>query len=93
MAQTRSSVDTGGQRSNKKMKKLLEFLVKAIVDSPKDVSIQENQEGDELILELKVNPEDIKVVIGKEGKTIKALREIVKIKAIKEKKRIRINVS
>ena len=75
------------------MKKLLEFLVKAIVDSPKDVSIQENQEGDELILELKVNPEDIKVVIGKEGKTIRALRELVKIKAIKEKKRIRINVS
>jgi len=75
------------------MKKLLEFLVKTIVDSPKDVSVKENQEGDEITLELKVNPEDIKVVIGKEGKTIKALRELVKIKAIKEKKRIRINVS
>jgi len=77
------------------MKKLLEFLVKAIVSSPKDVSVQESQdgEGDELVLELKVNPEDIKIVIGKEGKTIRALRELVKIKAIKEKKRIRINVS
>ncbi len=77
------------------MKKLLEFLVKAIVNSPEDVSIQENQdgEGNELVLELKVNPEDIKIVIGKEGKTIRALRELVKIKAIKEKKRIRINVS
>ena len=77
------------------MEKLLEFLVKAIVNSPEDVSIQENQdgEGNELVLELKVNPEDIKIVIGKEGKTIRALRELVKIKAIKEKKRIRINVS
>lgn len=75
------------------MKKLLEFLVKTIVDSPKDVSVQKNQEGDELILELKINPEDIKVVIGKEGKTIKALRELIKIKAFKEKKRVRINVS
>ncbi len=75
------------------MKKLLEFLAKSIVDSPQDVSIEGKEEGDELILDLKVNPDDIKIVIGKEGKTIRALREIIKIKAIKEKKRVRINVS
>jgi predicted RNA-binding protein YlqC (UPF0109 family) len=75
------------------MKKLLEFLVKSIVDSPQDVSVEEKEEGDELILDLKVNPNDVKIVIGKEGKTIRSLREIIKIKAIKEKKRVRINVS
>jgi len=75
------------------MKKLLEFLVKSIVDSPQDVSVEEEDEGDELILDLKVNPNDVKIVIGKEGKTIRSLREIIKIKAIKEKKRVRINVS
>ena len=75
------------------MKKLLEFLVKSIVDSPQDVSVEEKGEVDELILNLKVNPDDIKIVIGKEGKTIRALREIIKIKAIKEKQRVRINVS
>lgn len=75
------------------MKALLEFLTKSIVSSPKDVSIEEKQEGDEINFNLKVHPDDIKVVIGKEGKTIKAIRELIKIRAIKEKIKFRVDVS
>jgi len=74
------------------MKKLLEFLVKSIVDHPKDVKVKEEKNGEELILNLEANPEDIKIIIGKSGKTIRAIREIIKIKAIQEKIRVDINI-
>ena len=67
------------------MKKLLEFIIKSIVDNPKDVKISEtkNQSGI-LLLNLEVNQEDMGKVIGREGNIIKAIRNILRIKAIKE---------
>ena len=67
------------------MKKLLEFITKSIVDNPKDVKISEtkNQSGI-LLLNLEVNQEDMGKVIGREGNIIKAIRNILRIKAIKE---------
>ena len=75
------------------MKDLLEFLTKSIVDYPKDIVIEEKEEADLTDLTLQVNPEDIKIIIGKKGRTIKAIRELLKIRAIKEKKRINFNLN
>ena len=75
------------------MKKLLEFLVKSIVNHPEDLIVKEKEEEGQIDLDLQVNPEDIKIVIGKNGKTIKAIRELLKIKAIKEKKRFNLNLN
>lgn len=74
------------------MKKLLEFLVSSIVQNPKEINITEESEDNSVTLTIHANPEDIKIVIGKGGKTIKALRELVKIKAIREKKRVDIKI-
>jgi len=74
------------------MKKLLEFLLKAIVDHPDDVVVEEKEEG-QLNLNLQANPEDIKIIIGKNGRTIKALRELLKMRAIKEKRKVNLNLN
>ena len=75
------------------MKKLFEFLIKSIVDHPQDITIEEIQEEGQVSLNFNANPEDIKIIIGKNGRTIKAIRELLKIKAIKEKKRINLNLN
>jgi len=75
------------------MKELFEFLVKNIVEHPEDIVIEEVEEEGQVNLNFQANPEDIKVIIGKNGRTIKAIRELLKIKAIKEKKRINLNLN
>ncbi len=74
------------------MKKLLQFLVKSIVPHPKEVSINEQIEENLLNFIIHAHPDDLKIIIGKKGRTIKAIRELVKIKAIPEKKRINIQI-
>ncbi|MFH1896168.1 MAG: KH domain-containing protein [bacterium] len=76
------------------MKQLLEFLTQKIVTHPKDISIEEQVPGEGFLnLALKVHPEDTGLVIGKQGKTIKALKNIVKVLGIKENKRVNIELT
>ncbi len=74
------------------MKKLLEYLVTSIVEHPEAVVIEENEEEGQINLNIQVHQDDVKIVIGKQGQTIKALRELVKIKAIKERKKVTVNL-
>jgi len=74
------------------MKKFLEYIIASLVSHPQDVKITEKKEGETLVFTIKVNPEDLKVLIGKNGQTIKAIREIIKIKAILEEKRVNIKI-
>lgn len=74
------------------MKTLLEFLVKSIVEKPEKAKIKEaEKEGFSEYL-IKVAPEDMKIVIGKNGQTIRAIRILAKTKAIKQKKRVNIKL-
>jgi len=69
------------------MKDLVEYLIKNIVDEPKSVLInEENQDGNS-ILKVSVDKGDMGKVIGKSGRIIKSLRNLVKIKSIKENKK------
>jgi predicted RNA-binding protein YlqC (UPF0109 family) len=68
------------------MKDLLEYLAKALVDNPEDVHVEAIEGERSVILQLKVNNDDIGKVIGKQGKIAQALRTIVKAAATKQGK-------
>jgi len=68
------------------MKDLLEYLAKALVDNPDDVHIEVIEGERSVILQLKVNAEDIGKVIGKQGRIAQALRTLVKAAATKQGK-------
>ena len=70
------------------MKELVELLAKSIVDNPKAVSVEEATGEAGEILTLSVESTDMGKVIGKGGKVIKALRTLLRIKAIKENRRV-----
>ena len=73
------------------MKDTLEYIVTSIVDKPDAVKIDE-QESDGIInFIITVAKEDMGKVIGKEGKVIRSIRNIMKIKAMKQN--IRVNIS
>lgn len=72
------------------MKEFLEYLVKSIVRQPDQVKIEQTREEDQEIYNITVAKEDMGIVIGKEGRTIKSLREMAKCKAIRDNIRIRV---
>ena len=72
---------------NADLKKLVEDLVKRLVDSPEEVEVSQNQEDTTLIFEVSVAKTDMGKIIGKKGKTIEALRVIIGACGAKEKKR------
>ena len=66
------------------MKELLENMVKAIVDSPDDVEVTVNEGEDTLIYELRLGDDDLGKVIGKRGKNIGSIRNIISAATAKE---------
>jgi uncharacterized protein len=59
------------------MKELIERVAKSLVDKPEAVALEQRMEGDTTVLELRVSKEDYGKIIGKQGRTIKALRTLV----------------
>ncbi|MCL5433249.1 MAG: KH domain-containing protein [Patescibacteria group bacterium] len=74
------------------MKDALLYIVSSIVDNPSDVKVDESEENGIINFTLTLAPEDIGKVIGKEGKVIRAIRNVMKIPAIKQGKRINITI-
>lgn len=74
------------------MKELLETIARALVDYPEDVAVNEVEGEKSLILELKVAAEDMGKVIGKQGRIAKAIRTVVKAAAVKENKRVVVEI-
>ncbi len=73
------------------MKDTLHYIVSSIVEQPDAVIIDEEDDNGVVNLLIHVAPEDMGKVIGKEGKVIRSIRNIMKVKAMKHN--IRINVS
>jgi uncharacterized protein len=75
------------------MKKTLEYIVTSIVDNPDAVAIDEAEQDGIFTLTIHVDPNDVGKVIGKEGKVIRAIRNIMKIPAMKQNKRIHVTIA
>ena len=75
------------------MKKALSYIISAIVDDPKQVLITEEETDGVVNFTVTVAKEDMGKIIGKNGKVIKAIRNVVKIPAIKLEKKIYISLS
>ena len=69
------------------MKELIEYIVKALVDTPDKVQVNEIAGEKSIIYELRVGEGDLGKVIGKEGRTAKAIRTIITAAAMKQGKR------
>ena len=74
------------------MKELLLYIARSLVQHPDQVTVTEVETGDELTLELRVAPEDMGKVIGKQGRIAKAIRTVVKAAATKENKRVVVEI-
>jgi predicted RNA-binding protein YlqC (UPF0109 family) len=75
------------------MKELLEYLVRGLVERPDEVEVNEVEEDDgTIVLELSVNQDDYGNVIGRGGRTASALRTVVKAAAVKDKRRVFVDI-
>lgn len=74
------------------MQSLIEYLVKALVDEPEQVSITEVPQEEATTYEVRVAPGDLGKVIGKQGRIANALRTVVKSVAMKDKRKVYVEI-
>ncbi|EYE89319.1 hypothetical protein Q428_03315 [Fervidicella metallireducens AeB] len=74
------------------MQELVSAIAKALVDNPEAVQVKEISGEQSVIIELKVAPEDMGKVIGRQGRIAKAIRTVVKAAATKENKRVVVEI-
>ncbi len=74
------------------LKELVEFIAKSLVDDPSQVHVSEIKGESSVILELRVGPEDMGRVIGKGGRTVNAMRTLVRVLAAKQGKRVSLEI-
>lgn len=74
------------------MKELLTLLTKSIVDTPDEVQISEIEGEKAIVYEIRVADDDVGKVIGKHGRIINAIRTIVRAAAVKDGKKVSIEL-
>ena len=75
------------------MKDILTYIIKSIVENEDEVKITEEENQGIVNLVISVDPPEIGKVIGKEGKVIKAIRNVMRIPAMKQNKKIYISLA
>nr|WP_122013484.1 KH domain-containing protein [Maliibacterium massiliense] len=74
------------------MEELLTFLAQSLVDKPESVDVRRVEDDATITLELRVAPEDMGRVIGKQGRIAKAIRTVMKASASREKKKVMVEI-
>jgi predicted RNA-binding protein YlqC (UPF0109 family) len=75
------------------VKELVEYLTKALVDQPADVRVEEFEEDDgTIVFEVEVADDDVGKVIGRNGRTINALRTVIRASAVRHNRRVLVDV-
>lgn len=74
------------------MKDLVEYIAKALADKPSQVQVSEIEGEAALVLELRVAPEDMGRIIGKDGRTANAIRTLVRVLAAKQGKQVTLEI-
>ena len=71
---------------------LVEHLAKSLVDQPEAVKVTQVEDGKEITIHLTVAPADMGKVIGKQGRIARAIRTVVKAAAVKENKKVTVEI-
>lgn len=74
------------------MKHTVEFIVRELVDSPEEVNVVEIPSDESVTYEVRVAPDDLGKVIGKQGRIANAIRTIVKAVAMKDKQKVYVEI-
>ncbi len=74
------------------MKELVELVARSLVDNPEEVEVTEIVNDNSVLLELRVAPDDMGKVIGKQGKIAKSIRTLTKAAAAKAGKRVAVEI-
>ena len=74
------------------MKELVEVIAKSLVDRPEEVNVTEAETDDTITLTLNVAADDMGKIIGKQGKTAKSIRTVVKATASKGDKKVIVEI-
>ncbi len=74
------------------MKELVEVIASALVDNPEEVEVTETEDENQIVLSLKVAPDDMGKVIGKQGRIAKAIRTVVRAAGSKGNKKIMVDI-
>jgi uncharacterized protein len=74
------------------LKEVVETIAKALVDNPDDVAVTELDGEAAIVLELRVAPQDLGKVIGKQGRTARAMRTLLRAAGMKLRKRFVLEI-
>ncbi|MCL1999534.1 MAG: KH domain-containing protein [Turicibacter sp.] len=74
------------------MKELLIIIAKNLVESPQSVTVEEEERDNVIVLKLRVAPEDMGKVIGKQGRIAKAIRTLVKASSVNSSKKVLVEI-
>jgi hypothetical protein len=74
------------------MKELVEILAQSLVDQPDQVDVRMVEKEKSVIIELRVAPDDMGKVIGKQGRIARAIRTVVKAAATKQRKKVVVEI-
>ena len=75
------------------MKELIEFIARSLVENPDEVTVSESEEADgSILVKLAAAQEDMGRIIGKQGRTAKAMRTLLNAKATRENKRANLQI-
>lgn len=74
------------------MKELVEYMARALVDNPDQVSVTEDVNGPNILLELRVGQGDMGRVIGRQGRVVNAMRALLQFTAARQTKRAQLEI-
>ncbi|HEX6098578.1 MAG TPA: KH domain-containing protein [Thermoanaerobaculia bacterium] len=74
------------------MRELIEFLAQSLVDNPDEVRVRSHERDQQTVLELEVAPADLGKVIGRQGRTARAIRTVLNAAAQKSRRRYSLDI-
>jgi len=78
--------------NNGSLKEVVETIARVLVDAPDDVAVREIEGESAIVLELRVAPQDLGKVIGKQGRTARAIRTLLRAAGMKLRKRLVLEI-
>ena len=88
----KTRIGTNMAEETHKYQELLEYVVKALVDNPDDVTVERKVDEMGVLLTLKVSAQDMGQIVGRQGSTARAIRTLVRIAGLKAHARVNLKI-